>query len=149
MSEASATPAIPPALGRVDRVLLAIYCVGFGFGTVAHLVILITKNEALVPPDLPRVWKLFMDALLVLNPLAVVLLLVWRRAGLLLAVGILALVLVMNVSINVQELMDGRRITHEWLYLNGTFCLFGFIAFRRLWRTSPRVRAGPQTVASG
>jgi len=149
MSEAPATPAIPPALGRVDRVLLAIYCVGFGFGTVAHIAILITKNESLVPVELPLVWKLFMDALGVLDPLAVVLLLLWRRAGLLLAVGILALVLVMNVSNNVQELIEGRRITHEWLYLNGSFCLFGLLAFRRLWRAPQRVRAGPEAVASG
>ena len=149
MSEPSPTLAIPPAPGRLDRVLLAIYCFGFGFGTLAHLVFLISKTELLLPVEMPQVWNVVMKALLVLNPLAVVLLLVRRRAGLLLAVGILALVLVMNVGTNVLEVIHDRRVTHEWLYLNGTFCVFGFLAFRRLWRASPRVRAGPAAVASG
>jgi hypothetical protein len=130
----------PPAAsttGRTERVLLALYCLGFGFGGVMHLIDVVSLGPLPYTED-PLVWNVFMTSLAALNPLTVVLLLTRRRAGLALAVALVALILLMNLSLTVKQLLEQGTFFHQWLYLNGTFSALVLATARRLWRTAPR-----------
>jgi hypothetical protein len=141
------TPSAPSR--RTERIWLVIYCLGFGVGSLAHVVDWVTKGplsytEGLLPgTTVPLVWNAFMTSLAVFNPLTVVLLLVRRRAGIALGLAILALVVVMNLSLTVLWWRQSGLFFHHWLYVNGSFCVFFFVTAGRMWRSAPGAQPAP------
>lgn len=129
--------ASPVGTARTERVLLLLYCLGFGLGGVNHVIDLVAMGPMPYTED-PLIWNALMTSLAVLDPLVVVLLLARRRAGVALAAAVATLILTMNVSLTVKQLVETKTLFHEWLYLNGTFILLVLSTAGRLWRTAPR-----------
>lgn len=79
----------------------------------------------------------------VLNPLTIVLLIFKRRAGILSALGVVALVYALNLAMMVWFWIARQEVYVAWLYLNGTMGVFMALTAKRLWRAAPPAKALP------
>jgi hypothetical protein len=101
----------------VERLIVAVLIIGFAIGTLTHARRLLTAGWVAIPTA-PAWMNVYWTALTVLNPFAAVLLLRWRRAGLVLAIAIM----LSDVAINTYAL-HGLRLPSV-LQAQTLFCGF-------------------------
>ncbi|MBU8900736.1 hypothetical protein KRR26_34535 [Corallococcus sp. M34] len=128
-----------------NRIILAIYFVCFSVGTYAHLSGVIAHGflyQDPSDPHIPVVILAMIDALTFLNPLTLLLLIVNRRAGIISAVAVVALVFARCLFLMPYLWFTAHFLYISWLLANGTMGLFMLATARRLWRA-----AGPAAPA--
>lgn len=128
-----------------NRLILAVWFVCFSVGTLAHFYMVKTfglfANDPADPQPMPFV--VVNELFTVLNPLTIALLIFKRRAGILSALGVVALVYVLNLAMMVWFWTAKHHLHIAWLYLNGTMGLFMALTAKRLWRAAPPAKALP------
>ncbi|NPD29789.1 hypothetical protein, partial [Corallococcus exiguus] len=127
------------------RIILAIWFVCFSVGSLIHILTVASYGLfANSPTDpLPMGFVVVNELFTVLNPLTIVLLIFKRRAGILSALGVVALVFVLNIALMVWFWTAKQHLHVAWLYLNGTMGVFMALTARRLWRAAPEAKALP------
>jgi len=124
-----------------QRAILAIYVCAFGVGTACH-VLDILRGGWLPYRTHALGLNLFWTALTFLDPLAILLLLYRRRAGLCLAVLIMLVDVGVNLGVGLDEYNRSSRFTMWGLYTQIPFAVF-------LWLTAPLMWAAPDTERVG
>lgn len=111
----------------VERLVVAVLVIGFLIGTTTHIIHLVTMGW-IVFDTAPPWMNVYWTALTALDPIAAILLLWWRRAGL--ALG--AAIIISDVAINSFALYGLNLPFGFWaLQLQTVFCgfLLGAIGF--------------------
>ncbi|WP_434300695.1 hypothetical protein [Corallococcus exiguus] len=128
-----------------NRIILAIWFVCFSVGSLIHILVVakygLFANDPADP--LPTPFVVVNELFTVLNPLTIALLIFKRRAGILSALGVVALVYVLNLALMVWFWTAKQHLHVAWLYLNGTMGVFMALTARRLWRAAPEAKALP------
>ncbi|PTL78349.1 hypothetical protein [Vitiosangium sp. GDMCC 1.1324] len=127
---------------RTEIIFLVIYCICFSFGSVVHVMDVVknglTMSSAgpVAGTSIPLVWIAINKSFTLFNPLTLVLLLVRRRVGIALMVGITTTVFVMNLELMAQWWLQAKFLHVAWLYLNGSLGVFQLVTAPMMWRTS-------------
>jgi hypothetical protein len=119
------------------HVVLGIYVVAFAVGTISHVLDILRWG---IRPHNQYHWafNLFWTSLAVFDPLAIVLLLRRRRAGLLLAGFIMILDVAVNVTAGLDEYLGTGRFLMWGLYTQVPFALFLLATAPSLWNVFER-----------
>jgi hypothetical protein len=114
---------------RILRVLQVLWVLGFAIGTTTHILDLILGGAAAYAgfPDLVR---LFWVSLTVLDPLVIVLVLLRRRAGIYLGIG----VIVVDIVVNWTVLLTLGGISWWGVISQTLFAVFLGVSAPHLWR---------------
>jgi hypothetical protein len=117
------------ALPRSIRIVGLIWIAGFLVGTTTHIADLVLGGSD-VYAGYPDAVRLFWVSLTVLDPLAVVLIAVRSRAGVVLGV----LIMLADVAVNVSVAATVGGLGLYGLVNQALFCAFVLLAARPLWR---------------
>ncbi|WP_223644486.1 hypothetical protein [Corallococcus sp. EGB] len=128
-----------------NRIILAIWFVCFSVGSLVHILVATKYGLFANDPDnpLPMPFVVVNELFTVLNPLTIVLLIFKRRAGILSALGVVALVYVLNLALMVWFWTAKQQLYVAWLYLNGSMGVFMALTAKRLWRAAPEAKTLP------
>lgn len=128
-----------------NRIILAIWFACFSVGALVHILIVAKYGLFANDPDNPQPMPFVVvnELFTVLNPLTIVLLIFKRRAGILSALGVVALVYALNLAMMVWFWIARQEVYVAWLYLNGTMGVFMALTAKRLWRAAPPAKALP------
>lgn len=120
---------MPRAL--LDRVVLLLWCLGFAVGTATHLTDILLRG-VFAYTYAPLWMNAFWTSLTVLDPLVVLLLIVARRAGIVLGVAVMVADLAINTYAGTLPSMSAAsyQLVLQWI-----FGLFVLITAGRLWPT--------------
>ncbi|WP_375757786.1 hypothetical protein [Corallococcus exercitus] len=122
-----------------NRLILAVWFVCFSVGSLIHILTVakfgLFANDPADP--LPMGFVVVNELFTVLNPLTILLLIFKRRAGIVSALGVVALVFALNIALMVWFWVAKQHLHTVWLYLNGTMGVFMAATARRLWRAAP------------
>ncbi|RKH04780.1 hypothetical protein, partial [Corallococcus carmarthensis] len=128
-----------------NRLILAVWFVCFSVGSLVHILTVakygLFANDPADP--LPMPFVVVNELFTVLNPLTIALLIFKRRAGIVSALGVVALVYVLNLAMMAWFWSAKGIVYTAWLYLNGTMGVFMAATARRLWRAAPPAQALP------
>lgn len=128
-----------------NRLILAVYFVCFSVGSLAHIAQAVMvgffANDPVNP--LPMGFVYVNELFTFLNPLTIVLLIFKRRAGIISALAVVALVFALNLALMAWLWTTQQKLHIVWLYLNGTMGLFMLFTAKRLWRAAPPEKALP------
>ena len=126
----------PLLTGRM-RVVRFVWMAGFAVGTTTHTLDLVLGGADVYADFRPET-RLFWVSLTLIDPLAVVLLALYRRAGV--ALGVLIMLADVAVNWTVFATVDGFGL--PGLINQSLFCGFVLLTARPLWRAfSSRTRA--------
>jgi len=117
-------------LSRGIRVIQLVWIVGFAIGTATHLAELVLGG-ADVYEGYPAATRLFWVSLTLLDPAAVVLIVLRRRAGIVLG----ALVMLADVAVNWTVFATGGSFGLPGLINQSVFCAFVLATAFPLWRS--------------
>jgi hypothetical protein len=117
------------ALPRSIRTVRLVWIAGFLVGTTTHVADLVLGGSG-VYSGYPDAVRLFWVSLTVLDPLAVVLVAVRSRSGVLLGVAIM----LADVAVNVSVAATIGGLALFGLVNQSLFCAFVLLAARPLWR---------------
>lgn len=122
----------PPAR-RVGRVIQAVWIAGFLVGTTTHVIDLILGGSATYG-EFPVGLRAFWISLTVLDPLTVVLLLLRKRAAVMLGVAII----LADIAVNWSVFFTTDRLAVFGVVNQTLFAVVLLITARPLWRWMPR-----------
>jgi len=119
------------------RVICAVYILGFGYGTRNHIVDILAEGWLgydYVPLPINLYWTL----LTFFDPLAILLLLSFPSAGILLSVLIMTSDIAINIGVTVYFYYQTGMLTPDRLPLQIAFGTFVFLTSPIAWKTVKR-----------
>jgi hypothetical protein len=137
------SPQAPRILSRrTELLILVVYCSCYSVVTATH--ILDVVHHGLTMPTTgpapgttyPLVWGVLSKSFTVLNPLTLVLLLVRRKAGLALMVGITLATFTMYLALVAQWWIQAQFSQYRGFYLVGLMGTFQLVTAPWMWRTA-------------
>ena len=122
---------------RAPRIVIVLYLCAFGVGTLSH-VLDIVRGGWLPYRQYAFPLNAFWTALTFLDPLAIALLVYRRLAGVCLALLIITIDIVVNLTVGIGEWVQSGHFTFWGLYTQVPVGLFMWLTARIFWPSGTR-----------
>jgi hypothetical protein len=127
---------------RTARIIIVLYVCAFAVGTVSH-VLDIARGGWLPYRQYALALNAFWTALTFLDPLAIAFLVYRRFAGVCLALFIISIDIVVNLTVGIGERIQSGHFTFWGLYSQVPVGLFMWATAPTLWRSGTRQVVSP------